>query len=494
MQKYDYQPLAISHAVEFLRHAKPGERQLYAAPTGTGKSYMELGIMSQCPDAWLLTPRVEIGFDMLRKKDASLPLTEETLHEHRISTPIVFRNRLLSGTWRSPPQLIIDEAHHHTAETFQLIDLLCGMCPSVGFTATPYRVTPRSSAEFRKQWGEPLWILTYPEAIVKQVLSMPRCEIVPLIDDDKVKVVNGQFEVESLESETKDRLFDAVQLLQPFFRGSTWDRPTMVSVPSRSLARDFTNLANQQSLPCLVVDGDTSPRERQNAFDGCVYRNIALVQIQVVSEGVDLPIRRLLDLHPMISPVEWLQQFGRITRPSDEAPHYICCNRNLLRHAYLLEGCLPPEIVAQGDKLFGGPSSRLGTRGIGLEALGRFKGIEVPFADGTTGACYSVSTCEGSTTRQYTCIVHPMRSEPLWAVRVNQRTDDPMKPHYGRWSRCEPPLDLSGFASVPPAPITEKMTAWWIRDAAKRGLDASAKVTRKNFTVLPVLTDLRVRL
>lgn len=481
--KYAWQNLVVEDAVSFLRNDTG--RRLYASPTGTGKSYMEKRVQDAFPEAWIVTPRIEIGFDMLRKRGGVL--TEEAMHAEHICTPIVLRNRLLSGEWPAPKQLIIDEAHHHSAETYQLLDLLCGMCPTVGFTATPYRGTPRSSARFREAWGEPVWAITYPEAVTQGVLSMPTCRIEPLVDDDKIAVKDGQFVVESIESETRSRLDDARELLAGYYDGSLWDRPTMVSLPSRDLARAFA------AGPFDLVTGDSTAAERRAAFAKCVNRQTALVQIQVVSEGVDLPIRRLLDLHPMLSPVEWLQQFGRITRPSDSLPEYICCNRNLMRHAYLLEGCLPPGIVALGEKLFGGPSTRLGSRGLGLEALGRFAGVSVPFQD-VTGVCYSVSTCEGSTTRQYTCIVHPMRGEPLWACRVNHRTDDPMKPHYGKWSKCDPPADLTGFASIPPAPLTEKMSSWWKRDAAKRGLDPDAKVTRKNFQVLPVLTDLRERI
>ncbi len=496
--RYQYQSVAIEDAAAFLRSAKPGERRLYASPTGTGKSYVELAVQRRVAGSWIVTPREEIGFDMLRKQhiDPSAP----AMHVARICTPIVLRNRLLAGEWEAPAALIIDEAHHHSAETYQTLDLLCGLAPAVGFTATPYRGTPRQTAAFRRAWGEPAWIVTYPEAIDLGVLSMPACRVVPLVDDDVVTITNGQFEIESVEDATRSRLDDAAHLLAPYFNGRVWDRPTMVSLPSRALANAFATACILAGLPggaVAVVTGETPRYDRQRIFAETVARRVALVQIQVVSEGVDLPIRRMLDLHPMLSPVEWLQSFGRITRPvaaGEPPPEYVCCNRNLMRHAYLLEGCLPPEIVAAGDKLFGGPSKRLAARALGLETLGRFAGVEVPLADGTTGVCYNVSACEGATTRQYVCVVHPLRAEPFWATRVNQRTDDPMKPHYGRWQRCGPPDDLSGFASIPPSPLSDKQKAWWKRDARRRGLDPDAKVTRKNFGVLPVLTDTRASL
>jgi hypothetical protein len=491
---YSYQTLAIDHAEQWLASASPGGKLLLAAPTGTGKSFVLIGLKQRLEAKSLrtiiVTPSPQISIDIAKKIDAISPETED------IYTAFRLKNLALRGDAPIADVLLIDEAHHAEAATWEMLDL-CYSCPAIGLTATPYRGTPKSTARFRETWGEPTWIITIPQAISVGAWSLPTCNTVPLVDDDVVKVVDGQFSITSIESATRTRLQDAVELLRPHFDGMTWDRSTMICVPSRSLAGAFAIEADWLGLPIIPVTGDTSPADRRAAFDALRARRVAIVQIAVVSEGVDLPVRRILDLHPMLSPVEWLQQFGRATRPvgpGEPPPEYLCTNRNLLRHAYLLEGCLPPESIRQAEKAFGGPGKRIGLRAVGLECLGRFKGAELPLAGDITGSMFLLSCPDGQTTRQYACLLHPSRADPIWATRSNERTEDPMKPAYGRWHQCDPPADLSGFASVPPSQCTDKMRAWWARDAAKRGLDPEAEVTRKNFAVLPILTDLRMKL
>lgn len=494
---HPFQMAAIDYAATWHSTAKRGDKLLLASPTGTGKSVMELATQAAIAGSWIVTPVVEVVGGLLHKLGHEVDgLPEDRLRalawSHRITTPIVLRNRLLRGEIPAPAAVIFDEAHHHTAETYQLLELLTGSAPAIGFTATPYRGTPRSTARFRAAWGEPVWVVTLREAVDLGALSFPSFRVEPLVDDDTVEVVNGEFSVTSIDSATGDKVEDFAQLVASF----GLDRPSMVAAPSRATARLVADAIGRH-VPAEVVDGDTPHAERQRIFADTVAARCVLVQIRVVGEGVDLPIRRLYDLSPMLSPVLWLQTLGRITRPvrhGEASPEYVGCNRNLLRHAYLLDGCLPPEALVDAQAAFVTPSSRLAVRAIGLEGVGRFAAVEVPFSDGVVGACYSVSSVDGSTVTQFTCLVHPGRESPLWASRRNERTDDPRKPVYGRWRRCDAPADLTGFASVPPAPLSEKQAAWWKRDAARYGLDPAAKVTRKNFAALPVLSDLRCKL
>ncbi len=218
----------------------------------------------------------------------------------------------------------------------------------------------------------------------------------------------------------------------------------------------------------------------------------ALVQVYVVSEGVDLPIRRLIDLAPAISPVKWQQQFGRITRPGGNA-EYICTNRNLLRHGYLLDGCLPTAAVIQAQKAFVTTSKRIATRVLGLESLGRLKPTDLPLRDGSYAHMYAITAMQGHSAREYAVFVHPARANPVWATRENVKLADGTK-SYGRWSVCAPPTDVAGFASIPASTLSDAQANWWKRAAAKFGLDPHAEVNRKAFQALPILRDIRGKL
>jgi hypothetical protein len=243
------------------------------------------------------------------------------------------------------------------------------------------------------------------------------------------------------------------------------------------------------------VDANTSREDRVLMFHGCVNRVLAFAHINVVSEGVDLPLRRLVDAQPVVSPVKWLQQFGRITRPTDEDAYYICTNRNLQRHAYLLEGCIPRTTYIEAEKAFP-PSERNSMRVIGLEALGRFKPIRVPLASGLNLTCYMLSALEGGTVVQYAALVHPLMHDPIWAKRGMPKLDDGTKDYKAssaRWQSCPPPAELQGFHSIGQGAVTPKMMNWWKRAAGRHGLDASDTVNRKSFAILPICSDLGLR-
>jgi hypothetical protein len=493
---HDFQRNGTVLVRDFLKNARPDSRLAVASPTGTGKSIVELEC--QRPGEWLLTPRVEIIAGMLAKLGKNLigfgeDAVVRAAWDEQITTPVRFRNALLRGEIDpEPTALHLDEGHHAEADTYTDLTNLCN-CPQVCYTATPYRGTAKGTAEFRRKWGEPRWLIMYPEAIRRGFLSFPRCSVVPLVDDDTIEVVNGEFVVAAVSSTVQSRLGAVVAMCGRYVEEGLWDTPTMFAVPSTECALQLTELLVGSGCPAVCVTQATSHAARQSAFDSCLGRRASLVQIAVVSEGVDLAVRRLIDLSPSLSPVKWLQQFGRITRPGGLS-EYICTNRNLLRHCYLLEGCLPPAILAEAQAAFGGAGKRAAARVLGLEALGRLKAAELPLSDGTTGLMYQFASANGSVVTEYAVLVHPLRAKPIWAKRNRTKASETSQATYGKWQRCVVPDGVEGFASASPSPVTKPQSDWWKRSAARHGLDPAAEITRKNFAALPVLADLHTRI
>jgi hypothetical protein len=493
MNLRDYQTTAVDFAADFARSADAGKRLLLASPTGTGKSYMELALQDAIPGSFIVSPRVEIIQGLIQKRGFGLSgyLSEEDILREaafeNIYTPIRLRNKLLAGEIKAPPFLILDEAHHDSAESWQDLHLLCGYPPAVGFTATPFRGTPKSTASFLKDWGQPVWVITFPEAVDRGALSMPTCSTVPLVDDDLIEVSNGELVAKQVDEAVQSRLEAAAKLV------SEIAVPTMFAVPSVDCTESLRIVLKEQGTPSVVVTGKTPYSERQTAFQACLECRAALIQVAVVSEGVDLPIRKLIDLSPTLSPVKWLQQLGRITRPGGISS-YVCTNRNLLRHGYLLDGCLPPSAMAEAQKAFPPSTRSMGLRAVGLESVGKLKPVELPLKSGLKGLMYAMSSMEGHRRTDYAVLVHPIREEIIWARKDSIRNSYTGELSWGKWYRCEPPSELSGFASLPPQSLTEKQKEWWMRSAASKGLDPDFEVTKKQFPALPVLFDLRTRL
>lgn len=493
----DYQQDAVDTGVAAVLD---GERAVcFASPTGTGKSVCILATQAELRnrgiDAWVVTPRVEIVRGMLQKlghddAGASAGKLVKAARDLAITTPVRLVNMLRRGDLASLPRvLIIDEVHHSTAATYEEMRLALGRCQLIGYTATPYRGTPRSTQEFIALWGEPCWIIDIPTAINRGFMSCPEFRVVPLLDDDEISVTNGEFVVRSVESDTMTRL-DAIADL---VTSNSGDVPTMVSVPSTDTVRAMCDALLARNVACVNVTQKTSDAERQRAFNDCINANAVLVQINVVSEGVDLPIRRLIDASPTMSPVRWMQQIGRITRPGGQS-YYICTNRNVERHGYLWAGAVPPRALKDAVSAFGKQSMRsVGVRVVGLERIGKFRPVELPLADGMTGAMYGFQSVEeNGRVNEYVVILHPLTQQPFTAHRVRGNAEQ----GYGTWQQIPalPDIDRATARSMGNGRLSDKQAAWWRKSAAYYGLDGNADVNAKAFQALPVLSNCGVRL
>ncbi len=491
MQLWPEQQIAVEHATAFFSAASPGDKRFFTSPTGTGKSVIELSLLRSHPQSWLLTPWNEVVAGLVSKLGYTLPASLDALSElawgERISTPIRLRNAMLHGAGPAIGQLIVDEAHHADAETYRLLELLSGLAPAAGFSATGFRGTPKGTADLRERWGVPIPILTYPEAAALGRITIPSCRTIPLVDDDQITITGGEFAVRQVEAAVGEKAGYVAELLRPCFVGGQWDRPTILACPTQASARVLAAAVGKIGW-CVSINSETPYNARQAAFRACVGGKLAIAQVRVIGEGVDLPLRRLVDVAPHMSPVLWLQQFGRVTRPGGES-EYWCCNRNLARHAYLLDGCLPPSVVSESDDAFDGPSTRASARAFGLESLGRLRPTRIKTVQGESCLAYAITQTVNTAVTEYYVIVRSNHSEPIWARR------DRLSGSYGtRWQRCDPPQDLTGFASLKPNTLTPKQAAWWSRAATSRGLEVGQKITSKEFQVLPVLCDLGVRL
>lgn len=524
----DYQEDCLADAAEFVQECWDGKhevrRRLYAAPTGTGKGTTEIGLLKglvdQGVDAWILTPSLEVlrgflercGLDREALSETSAEKLAELGERIRCTTPTRFRNRVLDGAYTSPEVVIYDEVHHAVWDN-EVSGTLFAVAPEavwLGFTATPYRGTPKGTQQLREAWGEPVLVFTIPEAVAAGYQSLPRFEVVGLVDDDRISVKGGEFNVRGSSKVVGSRLKDLAALIEDRVRGLPADAaagdtvPTAVTVPSRAVAGDLVEALDALGVPARMVIQQTKAKDRARAYEECRQGLSVLVSVKVLVEGVDMPwLRRLIDARPTMSPVAWVQQIGRIMRPGPTRPEYICVCRNLERHAYLLGGAVPREAVAQAQEEFEAPSKRTGARSIGLESLKRFKAIKLPLAGGghgTMNALYSVNSDTGQVT-EFVALLDPCQPEPLCARRTNVRQlvgegDDAKweTKQYGKWEVCDLPTELEGFASSKwRTTATKKQKQWWERAAARHGLDpgAAEKLTGRQFQALPVLADTR---
>jgi hypothetical protein len=389
---------------------------------------------------------------------------------------------------------VIDEAHHSSADTYKLIEMYLNGVPCIGLTATPFRGTPKGTKEFHEQWNNQInVILGLRDAVEEGYCALPTVEMWPLVDDDIIGLANGEFTVSNSNTAVLDRIKALALECRRFYSpGIGWDRSTMFSVPSSATATSLINELRGIGIRAESVTQDTPRSDRVRIFEGCVSAHSALVQIDVVSEGVDLPIRRLIDIRPTMSPVKWLQQVGRImrpTKPGEQPPEYICCCRNLERHCYLMEGLYPNSTIKEAQELFGEEgkpnySKRSGTRITGLESLGKFTSTPVLLANGVTVFTYQLVRTEGYQRTEYFAILHPGQPDIVIGEKVSTKDIHTNEMQWGKWKLLPEVPNLEGCQSVKLQPLTEKQETRWKSSAEGKGLNTHVPVNNRTFQIL----------
>lgn len=522
-----YQDDVVHDALGFVRQSQEDldlhARRLYALPTGTGKGSIQLMLLKTLRDAgvnaWLLSPALDVlrsalsrcGADSGDLERASAAKLAKMGEEIYTTTPLRYERRILDGEYDCPEVVIYDEAHH-AIDANETSGSLFSMFPDavwLGFTATPYRGTPQGTKELRDSWGEPRTVLTIPEAIFDGYMSKPRFRIEPLVDDDKIKVRGGEFNTASATRVVKDRAAGLAELIRDTVYPVAqivprMDMPTVVMVPGIAAAGALVEELDELGVSARMVVGSTKPQERALAYRECQELTTVIVSVNVLQEGVDFPwLGRLVDAKPTLSPVAWIQRIGRIMRPKDFTPEYLCVCRNLERWSYLMGGAVPPEVVAEAQEAFQGPTSRAGARGIGWEALSKFKPINVPLRGGLKGSMFLVYSMDETTgTKTDWCILQsPLVSTPVVARKdTPTMIDDEGNRVYdstAKWRRAVMPSDLAGFAtSQERRSLSPKQRQWWERSAERYGLDGNAGeyLVRRQFQALPVLSQTKINI
>lgn len=496
-----YQEAAVRHALEASR--SPG-RYLFSAPTGSGKGTIQLALLEELASRgfWITTPSLEIVRGFLERLGVDTDCSSGTLAkrgwELGITTPERLVNRVLSSEVSPPAGLLIDESHEFVPSNKnpETLFAVCGEIPYLGFTATPYRATAKSTRELLETWGEPREIITLRECIEGGWISLPRFSIQPLCDDDEIRVGSGDFAPRATSDAYLSRIEELGALVDSFLGpDGLYDTPTIVSVPSVEVAEHLSRVC-RFSTP---VTQKTSTHARLSAYQECEARVTALIQVSVLTRGADLPfLRRLIDAQPTLSPVRWMQTIGRVMRPGERRAEVLCTNRNLERHGYLLTGFLPRGAVIASQEAFGGGSVRSGMRVLGLEGLPRFKRIPLPLDGGGEASAFNIySVSEEGIATDYFAIILPGDSEALWASRQRVPKPNAVFPwDYGSWKRCEAPDDLTGYGTQAKRELSSKQRAWWKNAARRYGLrrEAYETLSQRQFAVLPVLKDLKLKI
>ena len=212
--------------------------------------------------------------------------------------------------------LIIDEAHHAAADTYQKVLAYFRPDFTLGLTATPERTDDNKAIiDIFKNTAHKLDIQT---AVEIGALVPVRCiRIHTNIDLTKVRFNSVQYNIRDLES--KIYVPERNRLIVDTWLQYVRDKRTVVFCASVKHAEQIARLFEEAGIKAAAVSGSMKQSERKEFQDRFVSRQIqVLCACDLLNEGWDCPeIEVLFMARPTMSKVLYTQQLGRGMRLYD---------------------------------------------------------------------------------------------------------------------------------------------------------------------------------
>lgn len=206
--------------------------------------------------------------------------------------------------------LIVDEAHHAAADTYQKILAYFHPAFTLGLTATPERTDDnRAILDIFKNTAHKLDIQTAVE--IGELVPIRCIRIHTNIDLTRVRFNSVQYNIRDLES--KIYVPERNRLIVDTWLQYVRDKRTVVFCASVHHAEQIAELFRQAGVSAAAVSGGMKPAERREFQDRFIRREIlVLCACDLLNEGWDCPeIEVLFMARPTMSRVLYTQQLGR---------------------------------------------------------------------------------------------------------------------------------------------------------------------------------------
>ena len=220
------------------------------------------------------------------------------------------------GKYRSDDLLVIDEAHHATADGWKrAIEQWPGRV--IGLTATPWRLSKIEGFDhlFKKLLhGPQVSELQADNWLCQARVLMPKPE--EIIRGGAIDAV-GEYSDLGIEQANNDRPDVMTAGALRFWQFHAAERQTVVYAISQDHARNLAAVFNDAGIPAAIILSDTLPQERTEAIKSFSNGTLRiLVNVAVATEGFDLPDASCVVItRPTMSLALYLQMVGRGLRP-----------------------------------------------------------------------------------------------------------------------------------------------------------------------------------
>lgn len=337
----DYQQLAKE---EIFSKWNRVDNILYQMPTGTGKTRLFTSIIRDI-SIWGLRHNINYRILIIAHRSELIEQSSRSLDKYRIKYGV------LAGTMKDKRDLtqaiqvasiqtithpanqcliddlkfdfiIIDEAHHAVANSYQKLWEYCPDAKKLGVTATPWRMNNSGFAQIFdayipsmsiKDFIQKGWLATY------QYYSIPTSsELVKSIESIREFDIEGDYKNSALV-EVCDTSRIRAQLYDSYEKNVLGKKGIIYSI-SREHSEHICLQYRSRGVAIENIDSKTPAKVREKVIQD--FRNgeiDIIVNVDIFSEGFDCPDIEFIQLaRPTKSLVKYIQQVGRGLRKNGD--------------------------------------------------------------------------------------------------------------------------------------------------------------------------------
>ena len=330
----DYQQLAKEEIFNKWNHV---DNILYQMPTGTGKTRLFTSIIRDL-NVWGLRRNLNYRVLIIAHRSELIEQSSRSLDKYHI------KHGVLAGTMKDKRDLtkaiqvasiqtithpsnrcliedlqfdfiIIDEAHHAVASSYQKLWEFCPDSKKLGVTATPWRM---NNSGFARIFDAYIPSMSIKEFIQKGWLATYKYYSIPT-DSEIIKSIEAirEFEIDGdYKNSALIKVFDTskirAQLYESYVKNALGKKGIIYSI-SREHSEHICYQYRQHNISIENIDSKTPAKIRENIIKAFKDGEIdIIVNVDIFSEGFDCPDIEFIQLaRPTRSLVKYIQQVGR---------------------------------------------------------------------------------------------------------------------------------------------------------------------------------------
>ena len=337
----DYQQLAKEEIFGKWNYV---DNILYQMPTGTGKTRLFTSIIRDI-NVWGLRHNINYRILIIAHRSELIEQSSRSLDKYRI------KHGVLAGTMKDKRDLtqaiqvasiqtithpsnrcliedlqfdfiIIDEAHHAVANSYQKLWEFCPDSKKLGVTATPWRM---NNSGFVKIFDAYIPSMSIKEFIHRgwlaayQYYSIPNnSEIIKSIESIREFDIEGDYKSSALV-EVFDTSKIRAQLYDSYAKNALGKKGIIYSI-SREHSEHICAQYRSRDVRIENIDSKTPAKQRESVIKAFKDGDIdIIVNVDIFSEGFDCPDIEFIQLaRPTKSLVKYIQQVGRGLRKNGD--------------------------------------------------------------------------------------------------------------------------------------------------------------------------------